>query len=303
MKLSIKSKVNNIIKISKMVILILMSSFLLYPFAKPLNIINEIELISKKAPYFLNFELANPIVHEISQNVLAITGLYHSAEGKFFVNAGIIFTSRSVIFIDAGMTISSGEFLWRTAKKRMKGDEDLYLILTHRHSDHVFGMRIIKENGAKIIAHKIVSMMFKNFSGEQYKQFLVERQKWSKEKGDRIYGDVVLYEPDQIIDRDLDLNIDGDEICLLVTPGHTPDSISVYHPKSKTLFAGDCIYERSPLTTRFGGPNEWKTWISQLERLKQLDIKTIVPGHGNLCSKNEIDRNIAYLSNEIKRKK
>lgn len=303
MKLSIKAKVSYIVRISKISIFILASSFLLYPFEKPLNIIKKIELISKKAPPVLNLELVNPKVHEISQNVLAITGLYHSAEGEFSVNAGIIFTSRSVIFIDSGMTISSGEFLWRTAKERMIGNEDTYLMLTHRHSDHVFGMRIFKENGTKIIAHKIVSMVFKNFTGEQYKQFLIERQKWTKEKGDRIFGDVVLYEPDQIIDQDLIMKIDGDEIHLLCTPGHTPDSISVYHPKSKTLFTGDTLYEGSPLTTRFGGPNEWKTWISQLKRFKQLDIKTIVPGHGNLCSKNEVDRNIAYLLNEIKKKK
>jgi glyoxylase-like metal-dependent hydrolase (beta-lactamase superfamily II) len=50
-----------------------------------------------------------------------------------------------------------------------------------------------------------------------------------------------------------------------------------------------------PLTTRFGGPKEWRQWIESLERLQLLNIKKIVPGHGNICGKEEIQRNIEYL--------
>lgn len=244
--------------------------------------------------------LGNPKIHRLTETVYAITDLYHSAGKLAGVNAGIIFTSDSVIFIDSGMTIASGNFLWETARKKMKGKEKLYLILTHHHSDHVFGMRAIKEKGAKVIAHKIVKDWFIEFDGKRYKRFLAERAGWSTEKGDLIFGDVLLSEPDQLIEQDTILNIDGEEIHILFTPGHTADSISVYYPKSKTLFAGDTIYEGMRLNTRFGGPKEWKLWISHLERMKQLEIKTIVPGHGKLCSKKEIDRNIAYLKELLK---
>lgn len=244
--------------------------------------------------------LGNPKIHKLTETVYAITDLYHSAGKLAGVSAGIIFTSNSVIFIDSGMTIASGEFLWETARKKMKGKEKLYLILTHHHSDHVFGMRAMQEKGAKVIAHKVVKASFIEFDGKRYKRFLVERAGWSIEKGDMIFGDVILSEPDQLIEQDTILNFDSEEIHLVLTPGHTTDSISVYHPKSKTLFAGDTIYEGMRLTTRFGGPEEWKLWISHLERLKQLEIDTIVPGHGKLCSVKEIDRNIAYLKELLK---
>ncbi len=247
--------------------------------------------------------LGNPEVHEITKNVFAVTSLYHSAGGDFGTNAGIIFTKQSVIFIDSGMSIASGEFLWKTAQKKMKGNEDIYLILTHHHADHTFGMRIMKEKGAKVIAHKNIKHWLSHFDGPRYKRFLAERAGWSNEKRDQIFGDVLFYEPDQIIEKDTILDVDGEEIHLLVTPGHVPDEISIYHPKSRTLFAGDTIYEGSPLTTRFGGPEEWKLWISQLERLKKLEIDTIVPGHGKLCPKKEIDRNIAYLKDHIEKNK
>lgn len=289
-------------KIAWMVVLIIFVYTMSLPLRGKIEARTNITLISPN-----QFEevpgLGDPKVTEIAKNVLAVTGLYHSAEGRFYVNAGIIFTDKSIIFTDTGMSIASGEFLWKIARKKMKGDENLNLILTHHHSDHVFGMHVLKEKGAKVIAHETVRYWFKRFTGERYKKFLAERQGWSPEKADEIFGKVVLTAPDKVVDQDTVLNIDGEEIHVLVTPGHVPSELSVYHPRSKTLFAGDTIYEGSRLTTRFGGPAEWKLWISQLERLKKLDIKIIVPGHGKLCSKEEIDRNIAFLREEVEKMK
>jgi glyoxylase-like metal-dependent hydrolase (beta-lactamase superfamily II) len=78
-------------------------------------------------------KLENPTAHHIIEKVYGVTGLYHSAEEGFTVNAGILFTPDSIIFIDSGMTISSAEFLWETAQNRMKQQENMYLILTHHH--------------------------------------------------------------------------------------------------------------------------------------------------------------------------
>ena len=115
------------------------------------------------------------------------------------------------------------------------------------------------------------------------------------QRGDKILGDVILSLPDRVIEEDTILRLKDEEIHLLVTPGHVSSELSVYHPVSRTLFAGDTIYEGTPPNTRFGGPAEWQVWISNLERLKQLEINVICPGHGKLCSKKEIDKNIAYL--------
>ncbi|MDH4219440.1 MAG: MBL fold metallo-hydrolase [Candidatus Aminicenantes bacterium] len=235
-----------------------------------------------------------PQVHKITKDVYAITDLFYSRGKKAGVNAGIIFTEKSTIFIDSGMNIASGEFLWKTAAERAGRNENLYLILTHHHSDHVFGMRVFKDRGSKFIAHIGVEEELKDDNGF-YKQFIIKMDGLSLEEGDRIYGDVLLTAPDQVIEKDTDLNIDGDEIHLLFTPGHMDDEIVVYHPKSRTLFGGDAIYEGMPPNTRFGGQKEWRLWISHLERLKKLEIDVVVPGHGKLSPKELLDRNISYL--------
>ncbi|UCF04118.1 MAG: MBL fold metallo-hydrolase [bacterium] len=241
--------------------------------------------------------IGNPKVTRLSDNVLAITGLYHTG-GENGVTAGIIFTRESVIFIDAGMTIDSAEFIWNEARKYIGNRKMFYLILTHHHSDHIFGMRVFKEKGAKVISHSWLKS-FISMRGEQYKKFLLNMLKWSTDKGDRIFGDVVLSVPDQVIEKDTILTIDDEEIHILYTPGHVSTEISIYHPHSKTLFAGDTVYEGMELTTHFGGPDEWRLWIAQLERLKELDLETICPGHGSLCTKEELDRNIDFLRKKL----
>ncbi len=238
--------------------------------------------------------MKNPRVHKINDKVYAITGLYHDGGSGDGVNAGIIFTEKSIIFIDSGMTISSAEFLWKTASERMKNPKEIYLILTHHHSDHVFGMKVFKERGSKVIAHEKIREVLEDDKGF-YKNFMRKKNNWGTKEADIIFGDVLLSLPDQLITEDKVLNIDGEEIYLLVVPGHVSDEISVYHPKSKTLFAGDAVYEGRPPTTRFGNKKEWKAWIDQLERLKKLDIKIICPGHGELCFKKEIEKNIGHL--------
>jgi glyoxylase-like metal-dependent hydrolase (beta-lactamase superfamily II) len=61
------------------------------------------------------------------------------------------------------------------------------------------------------------------------------------------------------------------------------------------LFAGDAIYEGMPPNTRFAGTDEKLEWVRQLHRHKELEIDVIVPGHGRVCGKDEIDRNIRLL--------
>lgn len=246
-----------------------------------------------------------PKLHRLSDSAYGITELFHPFGD---VNAGYITTSNSIVHIDAGMTITDGNYLLSQSTGNAIEKRNLFLILTHHHSDHIFGMRVFKEVGAKVIAHENVRKflshrtlpLFRTIIST-YKPFIVnlmiKRCSYTKEKAEETLGDVEVSLPDEVFTEDMRVQVDEDELSLLYTPGHVPSEISVYHPKSRTLYAGDAIYEGMPLTTRFGGPKEWRLWIKSLEKLGKLDIEKIVPGHGKICGKDEIQRNIAYLEN------
>jgi glyoxylase-like metal-dependent hydrolase (beta-lactamase superfamily II) len=251
-------------------------------------------------------------LHRLNHNVYGVTGLFHPA--GICVNAGFVITSDSIVHIDAGTTVSDGNYLISQSFKKAKGRKKLFLILTHHHSDHIFGMRVFKEEGARVIAHENVHKFLSHRTLprfqrilDSYKSFIVKlmikRFSYTKDEAERTLGDVKLFLPDEVFKGDKHLKMDEDELLLLYTPGHVPSEISIYHPKSKTLFAGDTIYEGMPLTTRFGGPKEWKLWIESLKKLNRLDIKKIVPGHGRICDKDEIQRNINYLQDLLDKRK
>ncbi|MBS7633247.1 MBL fold metallo-hydrolase, partial [Candidatus Bathyarchaeota archaeon] len=93
-------------------------------------------------------------LNRLGNNVYGVTDLRHIA--GIGVNAGFILVSDSIIHIDSGMTITDGEYLFNKSKEKADKQKNLWLILTHHHSDHIFGMRVFKEAGAKVMAHENV---------------------------------------------------------------------------------------------------------------------------------------------------
>ncbi len=233
--------------------------------------------------------VGNPQVQEIAPGVFFINRLVH-----FFadigVNAGIIQTPEEIIFIDTGMSSYSGEYLWSIAEEYMNGTEKLFLIITHKDQDHWFGMDSMKARGAHVIMHSHAADVLDTFKDLSMNPIALRVR---KEYQDDVLGDVILSEPDQIITDDTILNL-SEEIQILSVPGHTPSDIAVYHPKSKVLFTGDAVLEGMDPYIR---PDsiDIDTWISNLERLKKLDIKWVCPGHGALSKPDIIESNIRYL--------
>lgn len=236
-------------------------------------------------------------LHRLDEKVFGVTGLYHP---RGTVNAGFIVTEGAVIHIDAGMRPADGRRLLELSAG-VAPKNKIYLILTHHHTDHIFGMKPFRKQGARMISHKLVVDWIQGFwlgSGkpveEIYREKVLAGMELSTEEK-AFLPEVELFVPDEVIEGDTVLNVDGEEIHLLCTPGHVPSEISVYYPASGVLFAGDTVYAGMPLTTRFGGPREWQEWIKSLKRLQRLRIGKIVPGHGPICDSDELERNIAYL--------
>ena len=235
--------------------------------------------------------VGTPKVQEIAPGVFVFTKLVHFFH-KIGVNAGIIQTPEAIIFIDSGMSAYSGAFLYDFAEERITGDEGLYLILTHKDADHCFGMDEMRKHGATVIAHEYTAECIveeKDLSKNRVAKII--RNTYSQE----VLGKTVLSRPDMIISENTMLKL-GEEIQILVTPGHTPGDIAVYHPRSKVLFAGDAILQGMDPYIRTDSI-DIPTWVKHLKRLKKLDIKWVLPGHGELSKPDIIDSNIEFLLN------
>ncbi len=90
------------------------------------------------------------------------------------------------------------------------------------------------------------------------------------------------------------IRLSGEKFEVLKTPGHTIDSLSLYHPDERILFSGDAVSAKPVIDDMLGG--RLMDFIISLRYLRKKDIELILPGHTlpGLNRDNEIlDR--AYL--------
>lgn len=141
----------------------------------------------------------------------------------------------------------------------------IYILLTHAHIDHLFGVpKAKRETGAKVCLHPDDIQLY-NFAKEQADWFGV----WIE----------ALPKIDIFLLDNKDIVIGKNVISVLHTPGHTPGGVCFLIEKN--LFCGDTIFEESIGRTDLPGGDYNQLIASIKNKLLILDDDTIIyPGHG-----------------------
>ena len=199
---------------------------------------------------------------------------------NFISNAGIVIAPEGVVVIDALGSPALAKRL--VAEIRKVTDKPIqYVIVTHYHADHVYGLQTFTDLGAKVIAQ------------EQGKLYLTSdtaklRLEASREQlAPWVNADTRLQPADIWVLNDEQLMLSGWQFDLLkVGPAHTPDDLAIYVPAEKVLFAGDLMFRgRIP----FVGNADSAGWIKSLDRLLAIDPAVVVPGHGPFSTSAQAD--------------
>jgi glyoxylase-like metal-dependent hydrolase (beta-lactamase superfamily II) len=158
-----------------------------------------------------------------------------------------------------------------------------YLILTHYHSDHIFGLGPFSDV-VSICSEQMLRNMKSKAIKERYEQLLVDIP-----KEDPLADGLVFELPnigfnDKIRIYDEDLYIDVYHLG-----GHTSGSSIVHVPHENVLFAGDLIFSNAFPYAGDATANP-ETYIKAFERMMKLEAETIIPGHGAvLKGKSSLD--------------
>jgi glyoxylase-like metal-dependent hydrolase (beta-lactamase superfamily II) len=129
------------------------------------------------------------------------------------------------------------------------------ILLTHIHSDHCGGaLALKKRSGAKIGIHRSRAGYL---GGEDFQY----------DEGDGIA-------------------FDGGELKVLHTPGHESGHCCFYEPSDQVLFSGDHILGFGTSVIR-PPDGDMTHYLRSLERLLEINIGLILPGHGPLVGKAE----------------
>jgi glyoxylase-like metal-dependent hydrolase (beta-lactamase superfamily II) len=141
------------------------------------------------------------------------------------------------------------------------------LLNTHCHLDHVFGNKRIAE------LYKLQLQMHPN-EKKLFDYAPASGEMWGL-PFENYEGPVVYFnEGDQI-------RLDGDVLEILLTPGHSPGSVSFYNKEGKFVIAGDVLFRSGIGRTDLPGGN-FDTLISSIRnKLFTLpDDVTVYSGHG-----------------------
>ena len=102
--------------------------------------------------------------------------------------------------------------------------------------------------------------------------------------------------PTRTISKSITLNERGREIeLLLLGRAHTDGDVFIYLPKEKVVATGDALIDWMPFMND-GFPEDWVNTLTALER---YDFDQVIPGHGEVVSRDRLKFFRAYLSDLI----
>lgn len=195
-----------------------------------------------------------------------------SPENRNFIsNAGVVVTPAGVVVIDALGSPALAEALLE-AIRAITPLPVRYVVLTHYHADHIYGLQVFKDRGATILA---------NAAGREYLQSDTAqlRLQASRETlAPWVDEHTRLVPADRWLQGDEVLELGGVRLQLRhVGPAHTPEDLTVFVEGPRVLFAGDLAFRgRIP----YVGQADSHGWIQALSRLIEAAPAVIVPGHG-----------------------
>ncbi len=209
------------------------------------------------------------------------TAMGSAVNRNFISNAAFVVTEAGVVVIDAlGSPALAHEMIAeirRVTKKPIR-----YVIVTHYHADHIYGLQAFKAAGATIVAHR---------AGREYLRSDTARLRMEASRQELfpwIDEKTQLLAADRWLDQaKTSLRVGSFEFQIRhVGPAHTSEDLVVLLPKRGVLFAGDLVFQgRIP----FVGQADSQQWIASLTQLQNLRLKLLVSGHGAISTQPDVE--------------
>jgi glyoxylase-like metal-dependent hydrolase (beta-lactamase superfamily II) len=244
---------------------------------------------------------------KLSKNCFALTGLGFMP--PWFVNAGIITGVDKTLIIDTGGNYNSAATIYGYTYAVSK-NENLIVINTEPHFDHILGNCFFGEKCIPIYAHPLVDRTEEDFKNQKKEMnaSITDMFRKNSHEEEAFFSRTYLKNPDyyftnfsseipsasdNVIER-IDWPV-FPEVEIISTPGHTKANISVFHTEDKVIYTGDCIVNNYSPNLECGNVNDWKIWKKSLDFIKLLKPEIIVPGHGDVIYKKEIEKVLAGM--------
>ncbi len=199
-----------------------------------------------------------------------------AANQNFISNAAFVVADGGVLVIDAlGSPPLARQLLALIREKTPLPVR--YVVATHCHADHIYGLQVFADLGARIVGHVGCRDYLNSETARQ--RLIASREElfpWIDDNTRLVAPDLWMGEAGS--EADLVLQIGQRSFRVRhVGPSHTTEDLVVYDASTGVLFAGDIVFRgRLP----FVGQADSGRWIGALDRMLELKPQLLVPGHG-----------------------
>lgn len=204
-------------------------------------------------------------------------------------NSGFVVTSEGVVMIDTPMVPAEAK-KWREEVSEF--GEIKYIINNEPHNDHVAGNRWM---GGTIVASEGTREAIKH----NRKEALEGQMKWMAPDSVPLPEEFNFRLPDITFTDELNLYLGKHTFHIISVPGHTPSETAVFVPEERVIFVSDNVIMGMPIMIN-AVPDKW---LKSLKKLQALDVDKIVPGHGPVFGKEQLQKtydNLEYVVSQVK---
>jgi cyclase len=178
-------------------------------------------------------------------------------------NSTALITSDGVVLVDDKFEIDHDNII--AELKKITDQPIKYVINTHHHADHSGGNARLQQMNVQIVA------------SVQARENMVDGNQSGL--------------PNVVFDQHARVYLGGKSVELYhYGRAHTNGDVVVYFPADRTLAAGDMFTygDATPQLIDYAGGGSAKEWTKTLDQALQLDFEAVVPGHGDVTTKQEM---------------
>jgi glyoxylase-like metal-dependent hydrolase (beta-lactamase superfamily II) len=200
-------------------------------------------------------------------------------------NAGLVDLGGETLVFDTSWTPAAARELLAAATGPVR-----WVVNSHWHGDHVRGNQVFE--GATIVSTRATRELIATRDAERLAGLRQELET-TEDVPPEIVEAVAEIEPrlpDEVFDERRSF---GRAELVTYGGGHTSSDAFLHLADAGVLFAADLVLVRSHAWMGDGHP---QAWLGILDRLAGLDFDVLVPGHGDVGGRSDLDDFRAYLT-------
>lgn len=242
---------------------------------------------------------------KISEHCYLVAGL--GVEPPWAVNSGFVVGDHTTLIIDTGSNYLSAQTIHGYAQCVAPANE-LIVVNTEPHFDHIGGNCYFQENGIRIYAHPLARRTDEEFcrNKQEFNDTIPNGTRRNNNEAEVFFYNTRLANPTNSITAGEQFDLGGAVVSVHETPGHTPANISLFVAEDRVLFCGDAIVTGYMPNLEAGNVLFWQTWLQSLTAIVDLSPEIIITGHGYSIRgagniRTEVDRIRNILETAISR--